>query len=77
MEGPAKRIDSKVDVKSQTFQDRRQAMKALIEEIKADEVRIAQGGGPRAIARQHEKGRLTARERIGILIDPGSDFLEL
>jgi 3-methylcrotonyl-CoA carboxylase beta subunit len=77
MEGPAKRIESKVDVKSQAFQDRRQAMKALIEEIKAGEVRIAQGGGPTAIARQHEKGRLTARERIRILIDPGSDFLEL
>jgi 3-methylcrotonyl-CoA carboxylase beta subunit len=77
MEGPARQIESKVDVTSPTFQDRKQAMKALIEGIEADVVRIAQGGGPTAITRQHEKGRLTARERIEILMDPGSDFLEL
>jgi 3-methylcrotonyl-CoA carboxylase beta subunit len=38
---------------------------------------IHQGGGPKAIERQHEKGRLTARERIAKLIDPDSDFFEL
>src|SRR5687768_16412557 len=35
------------------------------------------GGGGKAIERQHEKGRLTARERIDRLIDPGTYFLEL
>ncbi len=35
------------------------------------------GGGSKAIERQHEKGRLTARERIDRLIDPGTYFLEL
>jgi acetyl-CoA carboxylase carboxyltransferase component len=34
------------------------------------------GGGAKAIERQHEKGRLTARERVGRLIDPGSFFQE-
>jgi acetyl-CoA carboxylase carboxyltransferase component len=38
---------------------------------------IRQGGGPDAIARQHAKGRLTARERIAALLDPGARFLEL
>lgn len=38
---------------------------------------LCQGGGPKAIARQHEKGRLTARERIVKLIDPESAFFEL
>ncbi len=42
-----------------------------------DRKRIALGGGAAAIARQHEKGRLTARERIAELIDPGSRFQEL
>ena len=42
-----------------------------------DETRIRMGGGAKAIDRQHEKGRLTARERIAKLIDPGSAFLEL
>ena len=38
---------------------------------------MMQGGGPRAIDRQHEKGRLTARERIVKLIDPDTSFFEL
>ena len=38
---------------------------------------IRQGGGPEAIARQHAKGRMTARERLDALFDPGSPPLEL
>src|SRR5229473_2013328 len=38
---------------------------------------IRQGGGPKAIESQHKKGRLTARERVARLIDPGSQFFEL
>ncbi len=40
-----------------------------------DEIRL--GGGKKSIDRQHEKGRLTARERIAKLIDPGVEFFEL
>jgi acetyl-CoA carboxylase carboxyltransferase component len=39
--------------------------------------RIRLGGGEKNIAKQHEKGKLTARERIEKLIDPGSPFLEI
>ncbi|MBW3598625.1 MAG: acyl-CoA carboxylase subunit beta [Planctomycetes bacterium] len=46
-------------------------------EIGAQEEQIRQGGGEKAAARQHEKGRLTARERIATLIDPGSAPLEI
>src|SRR5258708_19158676 len=35
------------------------------------------GGGEQAIERHHAKGRLTARERIALLIDPGTEFFEL
>jgi acetyl-CoA carboxylase carboxyltransferase component len=43
----------------------------------ADEERlIKEGGGKAAIERQHAKGRLTARERIDRLLDPGTTFLE-
>ena len=38
---------------------------------------ISQGGGSSAIERQHSKGRKTARERIALLLDPGSSSLEL
>ncbi|HMP91744.1 MAG TPA: acyl-CoA carboxylase subunit beta, partial [Phnomibacter sp.] len=38
---------------------------------------IYQGGGPKAIARQQERNKLTARQRIAALIDPQSPWLEL
>jgi acetyl-CoA carboxylase carboxyltransferase component len=41
------------------------------------EAEIRQGGGPKAIKRQHAKGRLTARERIARLIDPGTELFEI
>lgn len=43
----------------------------------AEEETIREGGGPEAIARQHAKGRKTARERIAALFDPGAPSLEL
>ncbi|PYV03956.1 MAG: methylcrotonoyl-CoA carboxylase, partial [Acidobacteria bacterium] len=49
----------------------------LLTEIKNEEERIRQGGGAKAIEAQHQKGRLTARERVARLIDPGSQFFEL
>ncbi len=38
---------------------------------------VREGGGPEKIARQHKQGKLTARERIALLLDPGSRFLEI
>lgn len=46
-------------------------------ELAADETTIRLGGGAKAAERQHEKGRLTARERIAKLLDPGTDLFEL
>ena len=46
-------------------------------DLQAEEARIRLGGGPKAIDRQHEKGRLTARERIAKLTDPETLFFEL
>jgi acetyl-CoA carboxylase carboxyltransferase component len=53
------------------------ALAGLIAEIQQQEETLRQGGGAAAIERQHGKGRLTARERIERLIDPGSPLLEL
>ncbi|GBD35728.1 Methylmalonyl-CoA carboxyltransferase 12S subunit [bacterium HR36] len=44
----------------------------LLEKLHQEEAQIRLGGGPQAIARQHEKGRLTARERVSLLCDPSS-----
>jgi acetyl-CoA carboxylase carboxyltransferase component len=49
----------------------------IVETLRREEHKIKEGGGKKAQARQHEKGRLTARERIDKLIDPGTAFFEL
>ncbi len=49
----------------------------LVEAIRREEQILREGGGAKAAARQHEKGRLTARERIDKLLDPGTEFFEL
>lgn len=50
---------------------------ALAEQLKADQSQLALGAGPKAIERQHAKGRLTARERIALLVDPDTPLLEI
>jgi len=63
--------------KSPEFEKNTRRMIDLLTEIKNEEEQIRQGGGAKAIEAQHKKGRLTARERIAKLIDPGSQFFEL
>ena len=52
-------------------------MKPLVEALRREEDTIMKGGGAKAIDRQHEKGRLTARERITRLWDAHTSFFEL
>src|SRR5688500_14613953 len=49
----------------------------LTAELRALEERVREGGGRDRVARQHEQGKLTARERIELLRDPGSRLLEI
>ncbi|MFL5538610.1 MAG: carboxyl transferase domain-containing protein, partial [Longimicrobiaceae bacterium] len=49
----------------------------LARELVELEARLRQGGGPRRIERQHADGKLTARERIGLLLDPRTRFQEI
>jgi methylmalonyl-CoA carboxyltransferase large subunit len=51
-------------------------MDQLVEELRQNRERLEQGGGPDRLAKQKEQGKLTARERIDNLVDPGS-FEEL
>src|SRR6202521_5522907 len=51
-------------------------MRQLVEDLQALEEMLRQGGGPKKIEKQHRDGKLTARERIGHLLDRGSMFLE-
>jgi 3-methylcrotonyl-CoA carboxylase beta subunit len=52
-------------------------MEALLLPLRQQEDEIRQGGGAKAIEAQHGKKRLTARERLALLLDPGEEFLEL
>jgi len=52
-------------------------MRALVESVQELEDRLRKGGGASKIEKQHRDGKLTARERIAKLIDPGTFFLEI
>ena len=61
-----------------TVSDNRSSrMAALAVQLQELEAKLRLGGGPKKIERQHEQGKLTARERIERLIDPGGGFLEI
>ncbi|MGH3132732.1 MAG: carboxyl transferase domain-containing protein, partial [Gaiellaceae bacterium] len=52
-------------------------MEALVAELRERTALAAAGGGAKAVERHRSRGKLTARERIDRLLDPGSAFLEL
>jgi len=70
-------VASKLDPQSGKARAYVAGMEALLLVLSQQEEAIRQGGGQKAIEAQHGKKRLTARERLGLLLDPGEDFLEL
>jgi len=70
-------LKTSVNAKSPDFVKNSRKVVDLVAQIKNEEEQISQGGGTKAIESQHKKGRLTARERIKKLVDPGSHFFEL
>ena len=67
-------LPSKVDPTSAGFEANMRFLADLVSQIRNEEEKIREGGGPKAIESQHAKGRMTARERISLLADPGSFF---
>jgi 3-methylcrotonyl-CoA carboxylase beta subunit len=63
--------------RDETFESRRARMEALVAELRVRTAAVAAGGGEKAVERHRARGKLTARERIDRLVDPGSAFLEL
>src|SRR5262245_19328542 len=59
------------------FEERRARMETLVAELRERSALVARGGGERATERHRERGKLTARERVDRLVDPGAGFLEL
>src|SRR5712671_4185206 len=52
-------------------------MRLLVDQLHKLETHLRTGGGPSKIEKQHKAGKLTARERIAKLLDPGARFLEI
>lgn len=67
-------LTTKVDPTSARFEANMRYLAELVSAIRNEEEQICEGGGQKAIENQHSKGRLTARERIERLVDPGSFF---
>jgi len=67
-------LPSKVDPTSAKFEANMRFMADLVSQVRNEEEKIREGGGAKAIESQHAKKRLTARERINLLVDPKSFF---
>ncbi|MGC1475580.1 MAG: carboxyl transferase domain-containing protein, partial [Terriglobales bacterium] len=67
-------LPTKVDPSSLRFESNMRALADLVAQVRNEEEIIREGGGPKAIESQHAKLRLTARERVNLLADPGTFF---
>src|SRR5213078_2525361 len=70
-------LTSQLDRDAEEFASRRERMEELLAELRERTAEIARGGGEKGTERHRSRGKLTARERIYRLVDPGSAFLEL
>ena len=70
-------LESKLERDSARFQSNREALLALMGTLRSTESDLRTGGGAKAAEAQHSKGRLTVRERFDLLLDKGTEFLEL
>src|SRR3954469_6984676 len=69
-------LTSQLERSNQSAQ-RHERMGALVAELRERTALVARGGGEKALERHRARGKLTARERIDRLVDPGGAFLEL
>jgi 3-methylcrotonyl-CoA carboxylase beta subunit len=70
-------VQSAIDIDSREFAANTAAMNALVADLRAKLEAATQGGSEEARARHAGRGKLLPRERIDLLLDPGTPFLEL
>ncbi|NNE47677.1 MAG: acyl-CoA carboxylase subunit beta [Rhodothermales bacterium] len=58
------------------YDERAKSYLSLLDELRSRGARVRLGGGEARVKREHDRGKLTARERVDHLIDPGVQFLE-
>ena len=70
-------LETKLNARSADFQANAAAMRAVVDDLRAQVARAAEGGGEAARAKHVARGKLPPRERVAMLLDPGTPFLEL
>src|SRR5271154_6639535 len=70
-------LQSRIDRNADTYTEAASAATSRLDEIAAEFANAVDGGGPKYVERHHARGKLTARERIELLVDQDSPFLEL
>ncbi len=70
-------LPSSLDTASEKFRANAAAMRELLAAYDQQQAKLREGGGAKAIEAQHSKKRLTVRERLQLLLDPGTEFHEL
>ena len=70
-------LESKLNPRSADFQTNASAMRALVADLNTQIAKAQDGGGTAARAKHTARGKLLPRERVQMLLDPGTPFLEL
>ncbi|MEN9843844.1 MAG: hypothetical protein RLZZ612_1673 [Pseudomonadota bacterium] len=70
-------LQSQLNPRSADFQAHAQAMQSLVDDLRAQVTQVARGGGEAARAKHTARGKLLPRDRVQMLLDPGTPFLEL
>lgn len=70
-------LATRVDPRGEEYRTRRAAMLADLGALAAEHAKALAGGGPKYVDRHRSRGKLLARERIELLLDPDAPFLEL
>ncbi len=70
-------LETKLNARSAEFQANAAAMRALVDDLNVQIAKAAAGGGEATRARHVARGKLLPRDRVQMLLDPGTPFLEL
>jgi acetyl-CoA carboxylase carboxyltransferase component len=70
-------VRTSVDSTAPGYAANREVMLERVADLAVQQAVALAGGGPKAVERHHRRGKLIARERVELLIDPDSPFLEL
>jgi acetyl-CoA carboxylase carboxyltransferase component len=70
------RIESRIDPQSKEFQENVAAMKSQVDQFRTRLARAKEGGPPAALERHRARGKLSVRERLDLLFDRNTPFLE-